>query len=110
MFTFFFYASQLIIPKYGIKCNEATLVYSGSAGPVQRNELRGKACALLHPINFNEPFGLSFIESMACGTPVVAFSKGSMPEFIENGKNGPSRSFLSVPIQHCKLFALFAIL
>jgi glycosyltransferase involved in cell wall biosynthesis len=63
-------------------------VYVGSADPVQRNQLLGKACALLHPIQFNEPFGLSVIESMACGTPVIAFNKGSMPELIENGKNG----------------------
>jgi glycosyltransferase involved in cell wall biosynthesis/quercetin dioxygenase-like cupin family protein len=63
-------------------------VYVGSVGPVQRNQLLGKACALLHPINFNEPFGLSVIESMACGTPVIAFDKGSMPELIENGHNG----------------------
>ncbi|MCW9098229.1 MAG: glycosyltransferase, partial [Ignavibacteriaceae bacterium] len=46
------------------------------------------AIALLHPINFNEPFGLTVIESMACGTPVIAFNKGSMPELIDNGKNG----------------------
>ncbi len=63
-------------------------VYVGSADPAQRNQLLGKACALLHPINFNEPFGLSVIEAMACGTPVIAFNKGSMPELIENGKNG----------------------
>jgi glycosyltransferase involved in cell wall biosynthesis len=44
--------------------------------------------ALLHPIQFDEPFGLSVIESMACGTPVIAFDRGSMPELIENGKNG----------------------
>lgn len=62
--------------------------YIGSADPVQRNRLLGKAFALLHPINFNEPFGLSVVESMACGTPVIAFNKGSMPELIENGKNG----------------------
>jgi glycosyltransferase involved in cell wall biosynthesis len=64
------------------------VVYAGSADPVQRNRLLGKASALLHPINFNEPFGLSVIESMACGTPVIAFNKGSMPELIEDGKNG----------------------
>jgi len=64
------------------------VVYIGIAGPAQRNQLLGKATALLHPINFNEPFGLSVIESMACGTPVIAFNKGSMPELIENGKNG----------------------
>jgi len=63
-------------------------VYVGCADPVQRNQLLGKAYALLHPINFNEPFGLSVIESMACGTPVIAFNRGSMSELIENGKNG----------------------
>ena len=64
------------------------VIYTGSVGPVERNRLLGKACALLHPIQFNEPFGLSVIESMACGTPVVALDRGSMPELIENGKNG----------------------
>ena len=63
-------------------------MYAGSVGPVERNQLLGEACALLHPIQFDEPFGLSVIESMACGTPVVAFDRGSMPELIENGKNG----------------------
>jgi glycosyltransferase involved in cell wall biosynthesis len=64
------------------------VVYAGSADPVKRNTLLGNALALLHPINFNEPFGLSVIEAMACGTPVIAFNRGSMPELIENGKNG----------------------
>jgi len=64
------------------------VIYVGSVGPVERNSLLGKACALLHPIQFDEPFGLSVIESMACGTPVIAFDRGSMPELIENGKNG----------------------
>ena len=64
------------------------VVYIGSVGPVERNRLLGKACALLHPIQFDEPFGLSVIESMACGTPVIAFNRGSMPELIENGKSG----------------------
>ena len=64
------------------------VVYAGSVGPVERNRLLGNACALLHPIQFDEPFGLSVIESMACGTPVIAFDRGSMPEIIGNGKNG----------------------
>ncbi|MFO7738508.1 MAG: glycosyltransferase family 4 protein [Desulfatiglandaceae bacterium] len=64
------------------------VIYAGSVGPGERNRLLGKACALLHPIQFDEPFGLSVIESMACGTPVIAFDRGSMPELIENGKTG----------------------
>lgn len=62
--------------------------YAGVAGPELRNELLGSALALLHPINFNEPFGLSVVEAGACGTPVVAFNRGSMPEIIQNGVNG----------------------
>ncbi len=64
------------------------VIYVGSVEPVERNRLLGKACALLHPIQFDEPFGLSIIESMACGTPTIAMNRGSMPELIENGKNG----------------------
>ena len=67
---------------------EGKVVYIGSVGPEERNTLLGRALAMLHPINFNEPFGLSVIEANACGTPVIAFNRGSMPELIENGKNG----------------------
>jgi len=62
--------------------------FIGEAGPEKRNELLGKATALLHPINFDEPFGLSVAEAMMCGTPVVAFNRGSMPELILPGKTG----------------------
>ncbi len=44
--------------------------------------------ALLHLISFEEPFGLSVVEAMACGTPVIAFRRGSMPEIIEHGTTG----------------------
>ena len=48
----------------------------------------GQAKALLHLINFAEPFGLSVVEAMACGTPVIARRRGSMPELIEDGVTG----------------------
>ena len=64
------------------------ITYIGSVGPKERNQVLGKAFALIHPINFNEPFGLSIVEAMACGTPVLAFNKGSMPEIIQDGING----------------------
>lgn len=64
------------------------IVYLGPVGPAQRDELLGNAYAVLHPISFAEPFGLTVVESMACGTPVVAFNKGSMPEVINHGVSG----------------------
>ena len=62
--------------------------FIGPAGPKKRNELLSNAYALLHPINFNEPFGMSVAESMLCGTPVIAFNKGSMPELIKDRYSG----------------------
>lgn len=62
--------------------------FIGSVGPQQRNALLGGAKALLHPINFDEPFGLSVIEAMACGTPVIAINRGSMAELLQDGVNG----------------------
>jgi len=64
------------------------VVYLGNAGPAKRNELLGSARAMLHPIFFEEPFGLSVIEAMMCGTPVIAFARGSMPELITHGTSG----------------------
>jgi glycosyltransferase involved in cell wall biosynthesis len=62
--------------------------YIGNCGPEQRDELLGNALALLHPISFEEPFGLSVAEAMCCGTPVIAFNRGSMPELIVHEKTG----------------------
>lgn len=67
---------------------EGKIEYIGSIGPDKRNSLLGNARVLLHPINFSEPFGLSVVEAMACGTPVIAMNKGSMPELIRHGENG----------------------
>jgi len=62
--------------------------YVGAAGPVERDRLLGGALGLLHLIHFDEPFGLSVIEAMACGTPVIAYRRGSMAELIEHGVSG----------------------
>jgi glycosyltransferase involved in cell wall biosynthesis len=68
--------------------NGTTVEYIGSVGPDQRADVLGGALALLHLISFDEPFGLSLVESMACGTPVIAFNRGSMPEIIRHGDTG----------------------
>jgi len=60
-------------------------------GPVaakDRSSFLGGAMALLHLIDFDEPFGFSVVEAMACGTPVIAFDRGSMPELITDGVTG----------------------
>ena len=62
--------------------------YLGPVGREQRGELLGGARALLHLINFDEPFGFSVVEAMACGTPVIARPRGSLPELIRHGENG----------------------
>jgi glycosyltransferase involved in cell wall biosynthesis len=64
------------------------VVYLGSVGPEQRAQILGASAALLHPIAFDEPFGLSVVESMACGTPVIAYPRGSMPEVVDDGMTG----------------------
>jgi glycosyltransferase involved in cell wall biosynthesis len=64
------------------------VVYLGSVGPQDRPRILGGSAALLHPIAFAEPFGLSVVESMACGTPVIAYRKGSMPEVVDEGVTG----------------------
>jgi glycosyltransferase involved in cell wall biosynthesis len=68
--------------------NGSSVVYEGNVGPEQRSRILGNAAALLHPISFEEPFGLSVAEAMMCGTPVIAFSRGSMPELIVHGVTG----------------------
>jgi len=64
------------------------MTYHGAVGGQQRLAALGDARALLHLINFDEPFGLSVIEAMACGTPVIASRRGSMPELIDHGVTG----------------------
>ena len=62
--------------------------FVGEINEPEKNELLGGARALLFPIDWPEPFGLVMIESHACGTPVVAFDCGSVPEVLEHSKTG----------------------
>jgi len=68
--------------------DERFVVYRGPVGGVARAEALGSAQALLHLINFDEPFGLSVVEALASGTPVIASNRGSMPELVDHGVTG----------------------
>ncbi len=77
------YFDQQIKPRL-----DDTITFDGHAGPEARNTILKGALALLHPINFDEPFGLSVAEAMYCGTPVIAFNRGSMSEVIKHRHSG----------------------
>jgi glycosyltransferase involved in cell wall biosynthesis len=62
--------------------------FIGEVGGKKKNDFLGNAYALLFPIDWPEPFGLVMIEAMACGTPVIAWPRGSVPEVMENGVTG----------------------
>jgi len=65
-----------------------SVTFVGPVGPAERDRLLGGAMALLHLIDFDEPFGLSVVESLATGTPVIANARGSMPELLDDGVTG----------------------
>ncbi len=77
------YFRERVVPRLG-----PGVSYVGPVGPAERDDLLGGAVALLHLISFAEPFGLSVVESLATGTPVVAFRRGSMPELVIDGVTG----------------------
>ncbi len=79
------YWEQKIEPLVGAHDN---VEYLGEVNEAQKAELLGNAGALLFPIDWPEPFGLVMIEAMSCGTPVVAWRNGSVPEVIDNGRTG----------------------
>ena len=78
------YFRDTIQPLLSDSCCE----YIGEIGESEKNEFLGGASALLFPIDWPEPFGLVLIEAMACGTPVIAYPRGSVPEIIQDGVNG----------------------
>lgn len=60
----------------------------GEVDEAERNKLMSEALCFLHPVTWREPFGLTLIEAMACGCPVVAFNRGSIPEIVKTGVTG----------------------
>jgi glycosyltransferase involved in cell wall biosynthesis len=78
------YFDELVAPRI----DGDTVSFIGPVGTSERSDLLGGAQALLHLIGFDEPFGYSVVEAMACGTPVIAFDRGSMPELIAPDKTG----------------------
>jgi glycosyltransferase involved in cell wall biosynthesis len=68
--------------------NDPHVEWIGKISDQEKNKFLGNAYALLFPIDWPEPFGLVMIEAMACGTPVIAYDRGSVPEVMENGVTG----------------------
>jgi len=68
--------------------SQSFVEFVGEVGGKDKDELIGNACALLFPIDWPEPFGLVMIEALACGTPVVAWRNGSVPEIVDQGTTG----------------------
>ena len=78
------YFEQIIKPEL----SNPLIEYIGEIDQTSKNQFLGQAYALLFPINWPEPFGLTTIEAMACGLPVVALRRASVPEIVADGKTG----------------------
>ncbi|TFE67453.1 glycosyltransferase family 4 protein [Methylacidiphilum caldifontis] len=78
------YFKEIILPLF----KKAPVEFIGEIGEEEKNRFLGEAYALLFPVNWPEPFGLVMIEAMACGTPVIGWRKGSVPEIVRDGKTG----------------------
>ncbi len=77
--------------------------YLGEIGEAQKSHFLGHARALLFPIDWPEPFGLAMVEAMACGTPVIAWNCGSVPEIIDHGETGFIVSSLDEAVEAVRL-------
>ena len=80
--------SRFFKEQIGPLIDGAQVEFIGEVGEREKTEFLGRATALLFPIDWPEPFGLVMIEAMACGTPVVAWRCGSVPEIVEDGVTG----------------------
>jgi glycosyltransferase involved in cell wall biosynthesis len=80
------YFDETLAPR--IRAASPLVEFLGEIGDRERDEFLGKAAALLFPIEWAEPFGLVMIEALACGTPVIAWRRGSVPEVLEDGVTG----------------------
>jgi glycosyltransferase involved in cell wall biosynthesis len=67
---------------------DSLVEYIGEINETEKDEFLGNAYALLFPIDWPEPFGLAMVEAMACGTPIIAYRQGSVPEVMEEGQTG----------------------
>jgi glycosyltransferase involved in cell wall biosynthesis len=81
-------ADQNYFEAIGPLLEDPLVEFVGEIGDAEKSAFLGRAKALLFPIDWPEPFGLVMIEALACGVPVVAFRKGSVPEVIEDGVTG----------------------
>lgn len=72
----------------GPKLSDDRIKWIGEVDEEARNRLMSRALCLLHPVTWNEPFGLTMVEAMACGAPVIGFNRGSIPELVRHGKTG----------------------
>lgn len=78
------YFNESILPLL----DDPLIEYIGEIGDSEKSAFLGNAAALMFPIDWPEPFGLSMIEALACGTPVVAYNHGSVPEILDHGRTG----------------------
>lgn len=79
--------------------NHPLIRFIGEVADSEKDDFLGNALALLVPINWEEPFGLVMIEAMACGTPVIAFRRGSVPEVVDEGISGHIVSSVDQAVQ-----------
>jgi glycosyltransferase involved in cell wall biosynthesis len=73
-----------ILPEIG----QNRIEYIGPVNDAQKNDLLGKAAAMVVPVQWDEPFGIVFAEALACGTPVISCPRGALPEIVRNGVDG----------------------